>query len=268
MNLFKNKLSNTNKLLLFIILITIHINSKSLIAQVIYNTPLDTSAKTNITPNNQLSNPHLDHNHSDHNHSDHNHSDPQFTPNAVMPPNFKTQNFNPQQFKNLIPENNFIYDSNQKLQGMWVKESFIIQNDKGGWEDFDWHKGGKMYLIYDGLGGMALHSTSKDYFDFFSFNSNSQSIKKGKLNSKDNSKDNSKYNTKEIYKENYVYFGRYELKADTIIHSKISHTIIDEIGTKSFRKFYFEKDKNGNENLILIPLEFKKPAKIVFKRYK
>lgn len=209
---------------------------------------------------------HSQHNQTEHNQTDHKHSEPQFTPNATMPPSF-----NPRKFQNFIPDNNAnlnIIDFNQKLQGMWVKESFTLQNDKGAWEEFDWHKGGKMYLIYDGIGGMALHSTSKEYIDFFNLTQmkNKKDKVSYKMKNKGNNKNQEKY--KDIYKENYVYFGKYEIKGDTLIHTKISHTNIDEIGTKSLRKFYFEKNKNGTENLVLIPLEFDKPAKIVFKRYK
>ena len=125
------------------------------------------------------------------------------------------------------------------LRGTWRKESFKIKDSIGNWSEFEWHKGGDLYLIYDGLGGAALHSTPADYQLFFS---------KSNLN-------RSNIDSLRYLAENYTYFARCEIYNDTIFHKKITHTNPNEIGEIVKRKYRLIKD-----TLYLTPLNFKSEA--------
>lgn len=141
--------------------------------------------------------------------------------------------------------------NNQKtwdsLRGTWAKESFKIKDSLGNWTDFEWHKGGELYIIYDGLGGAALHSTPKFYKDYFD-----------DKNPNKNSKDSLKY-----LAESYIYFARCEINNDTIFHKKISHTNPNEIGEIVKRKYKIIKD-----TLYLTPLNFNSEAILKLVRVK
>lgn len=139
-----------------------------------------------------------------------------------------------------------------KLQGMWKKSSFQNLNKNNIWEEFSWHKNGDMYLIYDGLGGMALHSQPDDYIAFFS----------------EQNKANQKYcvDSLKVYQENYVYFAKYKIIKDTLFHYKITHTNSSEVGTTAKRRFTFIG--KSCDTLLLEPIEFSNPARIVFIRVK
>jgi hypothetical protein len=127
------------------------------------------------------------------------------------------------------------------LRGTWRKESFKIKDSIGNWSEFEWHKGGDLYLIYDGLGGAALHSTPADYQLFFS---------KSNFNNSNTNRTN--IDSLKYLAENYTYFARCEIYNDTIFHKKITHTNPNEIGEIVKRKY-----RLINDTLYLTPLNFK-----------
>lgn len=133
------------------------------------------------------------------------------------------------------------------LRGTWRKDSFKIKDSIGNWADFEWHKGGEMYIIYDGLGGAALHSTPEGYKTYFSDKTPNK-----------NSADSLKY-----LAENYTYFARCEINGDTIFHQKITHTNPNEIGEIVKRKY-----RLFNDTLYLTPLNFKSEAILKLVRVK
>lgn len=139
----------------------------------------------------------------------------------------------------------------EKLRGSWRKISFK-EKINGEFVDFDWHIGGELYLIYDGLGGCAIISQSKNYFDSF--------------NNFDNNNNDNNNNTKDLIKksDSYYYFASCKINKDTIEHTKLLHSNPNEVGDIAKRKFKIVSNGMNKmlDTLILIPLNFDNYAEL------
>ena len=57
-------------------------------------------------------------------------------------------------------------EKNKILAGMYKLYGIQSQDSTGVWKEAGWANGGESYIIYDGLGHMALQITPKGYKDF------------------------------------------------------------------------------------------------------
>ncbi len=126
----------------------------------------------------------------------------------------------------------------EQLRGMWKMLNHEVKNSQGVWEDHPWMKGGTGYIIYDGLGHMAVHFTPKDY-------------NKTKINWSNNV---SKEEERPLYEAfsakdsistlaNYVYTAKCRiLEGDIIEHQKLSHGNPEYFTETVQRKFEINQD--------------------------
>ncbi len=126
-----------------------------------------------------------------------------------------------------------------KLRGMWKLEKFESYDSLSRkWSDDVTRIGYSGYILYDGLGHMAIHLMPAVYGDFnSSLNTDSASLEE--LLSLTN-----------IYKSNYVYFANYRIENGVVYHTKLSATNPKDKGSVAVREFEFLGD-----TLILKPKE-------------
>ena len=144
-----------------------------------------------------------------------------------------------------------------KLAGMYKLYISENQDEQGVWHEVPWTKGGTGYIVYDGLGHMAVQITPKGYTDF-SWLSESESIIAEKVAEKTDSmtEDELKEAVK-VFASSYVYIANYSIEdtADIVQHHRISSSIPDIWGTTVRRSFIFSGDTlilqilNGNRRL-------------------
>ena len=130
------------------------------------------------------------------------------------------------------------------LAGMYKLLIIEYQDTTGVWHEDSWAKGGESYLIYDGLGHMAVQITPKGYKDFKwlgEFESINQNFVKQKVDSM------SLQDLKAAvmnFSSNYVYVADYSVNdtANIITHKRISSSIPSVWGTEVKRAFTFSGD--------------------------
>ena len=132
---------------------------------------------------------------------------------------------------------------NQLLVGMYKLFKIEVQDSTGQWHD-EWASDGIGYIIYDGIGHMAVQITPKGYEQFNTL-SEDESIDREKLRAKINSM--SAEQTKSAVEEfisNYVYTGNYSVSdsADIVTHYRLTHTIPSAWNTTVQRRFIFKGD--------------------------
>jgi len=129
--------------------------------------------------------------------------------------------------------------SDYRFRGLWKLDKFEAYDSIGGkWVEDITHVGYSGYILYDGLGHMAVHLLPKGYSDFDpDKNSDSLNYADVKLLAK-------------IYKSNYVYFADYKTENGKIWHTKLSATNPKDKGLVAIREFEFNSD-----TLILKPME-------------
>jgi len=124
---------------------------------------------------------------------------------------------------------------------LWIIEN---QDSAGVWHEDSWAKGGESYIIYDGLGHMAVQITPKGYKDFKwlgELESINQNFVKQKVDSM------SLQDLKAAvmnFSSNYVYVADYSVNdtANIITHKRISSSIPSIWGTSVKRAFTFSGD--------------------------
>jgi hypothetical protein len=143
------------------------------------------------------------------------------------------------------------------LAGMYKLHSIETQDSEGKWIVSDWGKGGESYIIYDGLGHMAVQITPKGYGDFKWF-TEEQAIDDKFLKEKiDKMSTNELKSAVAEFASNYVYVANYTVdeKASLITHKRLISTIPAIWNTQVKRKFSFSGDtiilRNPNANRIL-----------------
>ena len=146
---------------------------------------------------------------------------------------------------------------NALLAGMY--KLYIAENadSNGVWQEDPWTKGGTGYIVYDGLGHMAVHITRQGYNDF-KWLPEEESLRPEKINKKLDS-----MSTKELkeavraFSSSYVYAGNYSVEdsIDVVKHHRISTSIHSPVGSTVRRAFTFSGDTiilrvlNGNRRL-------------------
>jgi len=132
---------------------------------------------------------------------------------------------------------------NALLRGMYKLYDIQVQDSSGKWQD-EWASKGTGYIIYDGVGHMAVHITPKGYEEFKTLSEN-ESIDHGKLKARIDSMpaDELKASLEEFV-SNYVYAGNYSISdsADIVTHYRLTHTIPSAWNTTVQRRFIFKGD--------------------------
>ena len=135
-------------------------------------------------------------------------------------------------------------DKNKTLAGLYKLYSIESQDSTGVWRESGYSNGGESYIIYDGLGHMAVEITPKGYSDFTWLNEEqalNETILKAKIDSM--SLTELKAAVTE-FSSNYVYFANYTLddNTNTVTHKRLISTIPAIWGTEVKRKFSFSGD--------------------------
>lgn len=146
---------------------------------------------------------------------------------------------------------------NAQLAGMY--KLYIAENadSNGVWREDPWTKGGTGYIVYDGLGHMAVHITRQGYNDF-KWLPEEESLRLERINQKLDS-----MSTEELkeavrsFSSSYVYVGNYTIEdtIDVVKHHRISTSIHSPLGSTVRRAFSFSGDTiilrvlNGNRRL-------------------
>ncbi len=121
--------------------------------------------------------------------------------------------------------------SGEQFHGMWKLDKFeAFDSAASKWVNDTTRIGYSGFILYDGMGHMAVHLTPKGYKDFDT-NKNMDS-----LNMKD-VKELAKF-----YQSNFVYFADYETTDSTIAHKRHSSTNPKDWGSVLTRDFEFRND--------------------------
>ena len=151
-----------------------------------------------------------------------------------------------------------IKDTGQdQLAGMYKLYISENQDSSGAWHEDPWTKRGTGYIVYDGMGHMAVHITREGYQDFY-WMGEEESLITEKVNAKIDqlSVDELKAAVKE-FSSSYVYIADYTIEdsADIVQHHRISASMPAIWGTTVRRAFSFNGDTlilrilNGNRRL-------------------
>ena len=118
------------------------------------------------------------------------------------------------------------------------------QDSTGSWIKSGWANGGESYILYDGLGHMAVQITPKGYSDFKWLNEE-QALDDKILKAQIDSMTVTELKAAVAeFSSNYVYVANYSIddKADIITHQRLTSTIPAIWGTDVKRKFSFSGD--------------------------
>ena len=132
---------------------------------------------------------------------------------------------------------------NRQLAGMYKLYNIQVQDSAGNWQD-EWASDGTGYIIYDGIGHMAVQIMPKGYEQFKTL-SEDESIDPGKVKAGIDSMPVEQLKaTLEEFMSNYVYAGNYSVSdsADVVTHHRLTHTIPSAWNTTVQRRFIFKGD--------------------------
>jgi len=132
---------------------------------------------------------------------------------------------------------------NELLKGMYKLYDIQVQDSYGTWQD-EWASDGTGYIIYDGIGHMAVQIMPKGYEQFKTL-SEDESIDPERLKAKIDSMPADHLKTAlEEFISNYVYAGNYSVSdsADVVTHYRLTHTIPSAWNTTVRRRFIFKGD--------------------------
>lgn len=144
-----------------------------------------------------------------------------------------------------------------QLAGMY--KLYIAENadSNGVWHEDPWTKGGTGYIVYDGIGHMAVHITRKGYNDY-NWLPEEQSLRDEYINQKlDSMSTEELKDAVRAFASSYVYAGNYNIEdtADIVQHHRISTSIHSPVGSTVRRAYSFSGDTiilhvlNGNRRL-------------------
>jgi hypothetical protein len=148
-------------------------------------------------------------------------------------------------------------DKRARLAGMY--KLYIAENadSNGVWHEDPWTKGGTGYIVYDGLGHMAVQINRKGYNDY-QWLPEEESLRDEKINAKlDSMSVDELKDAVRAFSGSYVYAGNYTIEdtADVVKHERLSTTIHSPVGSTVRRAFTFSGDTiilrvlNGNRRL-------------------
>jgi len=135
-------------------------------------------------------------------------------------------------------------DKNKLLAGMYKLYTIESQDSTGAWKESGWANGGESYIVYDGMGHMAVQITPKGYSDFKWLNEE-QALDDRILKEKIDSMSVPDLRAAVAqFSSNYVYVANYTIDdtANIITHKRITSTIPAIWGTEGKRKFAFSRD--------------------------
>jgi len=135
-------------------------------------------------------------------------------------------------------------DTNSKLAGMYKLHNIEMQDSAGVWHEQLWAKGGDSYIVYDGLGHMAVQITPKDYKEF-KWIGEEETIDKTSLKKNLDSMSTEQLRAALMeFASNYAYVANYSINdAESVItHNRLSHSIPSAWNTSVKRKFEFKGD--------------------------
>jgi len=146
---------------------------------------------------------------------------------------------------------------NEQLAGMY--KLYIAENadSKGVWREDPWIKGGTGYIVYDGMGHMAVHITRQGYNDF-TWLPEEESLRPERVNQKLDSMSTEELKaTVRAFSSSYAYVGNYTIEdtIEVVKHHRISTSIHSPLGSTVRRAFAFSGDTiilrvlNGNRRL-------------------
>lgn len=140
--------------------------------------------------------------------------------------------------------------SHKQFQGLWKLHIIEVKDSTGIWKEHHWNKGGDSYIIYDGLGHMAVQITPANYKD--------NKVKAPRTSIDSLSIDELRSDLK-VYSSNYVYMANCKIleKEQIIEHHRLSHTYPFDWGVVVQRQFEFSGD-----TLILMPVEPQNPLRL------
>jgi len=148
-------------------------------------------------------------------------------------------------------------DKRSRLAGMY--KLYIAENadSNGIWHEDPWTKGGNGYIVYDGMGHMAVHITRKGYNDY-KWLPEEESLRDESINKKlDSLSTDELKEAVRAFAGSYVYAGNYTIEdtIDVVKHERISTSIHSSPGSIVRRAFTFSGDTitlrvlNGNRRL-------------------
>ena len=148
-------------------------------------------------------------------------------------------------------------DKRARLAGMYKLYISENQDSNGVWQVDPWTKGGTGYIVYDGMGHMAVHITRQGYNDY-TWLPEEQSLRDEYINRKLDSMSVDELKAAvRAFSGSYVYAGNYTIEdtADVVKHERISTSIHSPVGSTVRRSFTFSGDTvilrvlNGNRRL-------------------
>lgn len=144
-----------------------------------------------------------------------------------------------------------------RFAGMYQLYISENQDSAGNWHEDPWTKGGTGYIVYDGVGHMAVHITRQGYNDFI-WLTEEESLRDDIVNRRlDGMSTDELKSAVRAFASSYVYVGNYFIDdtADVINHHRISTSIHSPLGSTVRRAFEFREDTiilrilNGNRRL-------------------
>lgn len=135
-------------------------------------------------------------------------------------------------------------DKRARLAGMYKLYISENQDSNGVWHEDPWTKGGTGYIVYDGMGHMAVHITRAGYNNY-AWLPEEQSLRDEYVNQKLDS-----MSTEELkeavraFSSSYVYVGNYTIEdtIDVVKHERISTSLHAPLGSTVRRAFTFSGD--------------------------
>jgi hypothetical protein len=131
-----------------------------------------------------------------------------------------------------------------QLAGMYKLYINEIQDSTGIWHEDAWTKGGTGYIVYDGLGHMAIQITPKGYKDYEWLNEK-ESINRDRVKAKTDSMSVAELKAAVAeFSSSFVYVANYSVEdtAKVVQHHRISASIPSVWGTTVRRSFTFSGD--------------------------
>ncbi len=140
--------------------------------------------------------------------------------------------------------NNAQSDKNKMLAGMYKMYSIQTLDSTGAWKQSGVANGGESYILYDGLGHMAVQITPKDYKDFKWLDEEDALNPKIFQEKIDSMSEPELKQAVVNFASNYVYVANYTIDQSTnmITHQRLIGTIPSIWGTEVKRLFSFSGD--------------------------
>jgi hypothetical protein len=135
-------------------------------------------------------------------------------------------------------------DKRAQLAGMYRLYISENQDSNGVWHPDPWTKGGDGYIVYDGLGHMAVHITRAGYHDY-KWLPEEQSLRDEFINRKLDSMSTDELKAAvRAFSASYVYAGNYTIEdsIDVVKHERLSTSLHAIPGSTVRRSFVFSGD--------------------------